>query len=198
MSDAGGKALPEEVVEQAKLHTLDTVGAMVSGSSLRPGKFAIAFARSFGGESVATVVASRVACGPLEAALANAVLAHSDETDDSNAPSVSHPGASIVPATLAVGERFDIDGARFLRAVTLGYDVGARMTITLGPHAFSAEGHKSTHSVAATFGSAADAGCAAGPTVQQMRWLLDYAAQQSSGITASADPSRRRLTPWSC
>src|ERR1700733_7289550 len=133
MSDAGGKALPEEVVEQAKLYTLDTVGAMVSGCSLRPGKFAIAFARSYGGEPVATVVASRVACGPLEAALANAVLAHSDETDDSNAPSVSHPGASIVPATLAVGERFDIDGARFLRAVTLGYDVGARMTITLGP-----------------------------------------------------------------
>lgn len=198
MSDAGGKALPEEVVEQAKLYTLDTVGAMVSGSSLRPGKFAIAFARSYGGEPVATVVASRVACGPLEAALANAVLAHSDETDDSNAPSVSHPGASIVPATLAVGERFDIDGARFLRAVTLGYDVGARMTITLTPHAFSAEGHKSTHSVAATFGSAADAGCAAGPTAQQMRWLLDYAAQQSSGITASAHPSRRRLTPWSC
>ena len=40
--------------------------------------------------------------------------------------------------------------------------------------------------------------CAAGLTAQQMRWLLDYAAQQSSGITASAHPSRRRLTPWSC
>ena len=184
MAEAGGKAVPEAVVEQAKLHILDTVGAMVSGSGLRPGRLAIAFARGYGGEPVATVVASRVACGPIEAALANAMLAHSDETDDSNAPSQSHPGASTVPAALAAGERFDIDGARFLRAVTLGYDIGARVTMTLGLEAFQAEGHKSTHAVAATFGASAAAGCAAGLSAQQMRWLLDYAAQQSSGIAA--------------
>src|SRR6202035_5793818 len=33
-------------------------------------------------------------------------------------------------------------------------------------------------------GAAAAAGCAAGLNAQQMRWLLDYAAQQSSGIAA--------------
>ena len=184
MADAGGRPLPDPVAEQAKLHILDTVGAMVSGSGLRPGKLAIAFARAYGGEKVATVVASNLACGPIEAALANAVLAHSDETDDSNAPSQSHPGASIVPATLAAGERFGIDGTRFLRAVTLGYDIGPRVTMTLGIRAFQDEGHKSTHAVAGAFGSAAAAGCAAGLNEQQMRWLLDYTAQQSAGIAA--------------
>jgi len=183
MAGAGGKALPEAAVEQAKLHILDTVAAMVSGSGLRPGQLAIAFAKAYGGEPVATVVASKIACGPIEAAMANGVLAHSDETDDSNAPSRSHPGASIVPAALATGERFDIDGTRFLRAVVLGYDVGARMTIALGP-AFQDVGHKSTHSVASMFGCAAAAGCAAALNQQQMRWLLDYASQQSSGIGA--------------
>ena len=34
------------------------------------------------------------------------------------------------------------------------------------------------------FGAAAAAGCAASLIAQQMRWLLDYAAQQSSGIAA--------------
>ena len=82
---------------------LDTFGAMVSGSGLRPGKLAIAFARQYGGAAVATVVASDVKCGPIEAALCNAVLAHSDETDDSHAPSQSHPGAAVVPAALAAG-----------------------------------------------------------------------------------------------
>jgi 2-methylcitrate dehydratase PrpD len=56
------------------------------------------------------VVASNLACGPMEAALANAMLAHSDETDDSHAPSLSHPGCAVVPAALAAGELFGIGG----------------------------------------------------------------------------------------
>ena len=72
------------------------------------------------------IVASRLLCGPMETALANGLLAHSDESDDSNAPSQSHPGYSIIAASLASTEHFDISGERFLRAVTLGYDVGPR------------------------------------------------------------------------
>jgi len=184
MAAAAATPLPPAAAEQAKLHILDTFGAMVSGSKLRPGLLAIAFARAYGGSPVATVIASNVLCGPIEAALCNAVLAHSDETDDSHAPSQSHPGASIVPATLATGERFNIDGARFVRAVTLGYDIGPRVTMTLNPDIFQTQGHKSTHAVSGAFGSAAAAGCCAGLNAQQMRWLLDYTAQQSAGIAA--------------
>src|SRR5665213_1341997 len=101
MAAAASTPLPPPALEQAKLHILDTLGAMVSGATLRPGQLAIAFARSYGGEEVATVVASDVVVGPIEAALANGILAHSDETDDSHAPSTSHPGAPIVSATLA-------------------------------------------------------------------------------------------------
>ncbi len=44
--------------------------------------------------------------------------------------------------------------------------------------------HHSAHCIANTFGAAAAAGCAANLTAQQMRWLLDYAAQQASGVAA--------------
>jgi 2-methylcitrate dehydratase PrpD len=182
MSAAGSAPLPQLALEQAKLHILDTLGAMVSGTTLRPGKLAIAFARNYGGEKVATVVASDVVVGPIEAALANGILAHSDETDDSHAPSLSHPGAPIVAATLAAGETFGVDGARFVRAVALGYDVGTRMNMTLG--AEYPAGHRSTHALAGNWGTAAAAGCCAGLNEQQMRWLLDYTAQQSAGITS--------------
>ena len=182
MAAAAAAPLPPPALEQAKLHILDTLGAMVSGATLRPGRLAIAFARSYGGEKVATVVASDVVVGPIEAALANGILAHSDETDDSHAPSTSHPGAPVVAATLAAGEKFGIDGARFVRAVALGYDIGTRMTMTLGPD--FAAGHKSTHAVAGNWGTAAAAGCCAGLSEQQMRWLVDYTAQQSAGITS--------------
>ena len=98
---------------------------------------------------------------PPEAALVNGMLAHSDETDDSHEFSQSHPGCAIVPATLAAGEKFGIDGTHFLRAVTLGYDIGPRMTISFGALDFRNNSHKSTHAIAGVFGSAAAAGCAA-------------------------------------
>ena len=41
----------------------------------------------------------------VNAALANGMLAHADETDDSHAPSLTHPGCGIVPAALAMAER---------------------------------------------------------------------------------------------
>lgn len=106
MSEAGGKALPEEVAEKSKQHVLDTFAAMISGSELPPGRVAQGFAREYGGKAVATVVGSNIVCGALEAAMVNGVLAHSDETDDSNGPSHSHPGCAVIPAALAAGERF--------------------------------------------------------------------------------------------
>jgi 2-methylcitrate dehydratase PrpD len=182
MSEAGSRPLPEEALEKTKQHILDTFAAMVSGSQLAPGRFAINFARAHSAEKTATVVASDVVCGAMEAAFSNAMLAHSDETDDSHAPSESHPGASVVPAGLAAGEQFNIDGSRFLRAVALGYDVGTRVTMTVGVGGFQTATHISTHALAGTFGSAAAAGCAAGLNERQMRWLIDYASQQASGI----------------
>jgi 2-methylcitrate dehydratase PrpD len=182
MADARNRALPADVLEKIKHHVLDTIASMVSGSDLPPGRAAIQFARAYGGEKVATVVGSNVVCGPIEAALANGVLAQADETDDSHAPSLSHPGCAVIPAALAAGERFGADGAQFLRAVALGYDVGTRVSMTLGGQNFMNETHRDTHSLSEGFGAAAAGGCIANLNAQQMRWLLDYAAQQSSGI----------------
>jgi 2-methylcitrate dehydratase PrpD len=184
MSEAGGRELPPEVVEKAKHHILDTFAAMISGSDLPPARAAFRYAQDVAGDKTCTITASKLTATPPEAAFINGMLAHSDETDDSNEFSQSHPGCSVVPATLAAGEKFGIDGTRFLRAVTLGYDVGPRMTISFGSIDFRNNSHKSTHAISGTFGSAAAAGCAAGLNAQLMRWLLDYTSQQSSGIGA--------------
>src|SRR5215472_6257028 len=184
MSEARSRPLPEEVVEKTKQHVLDTLAAMISGSELPPGRAALEFARSYGGQEVATVVASNFVCGPIEAALTNGMLAHADETDDSHSPSQSHPGCAVVPAALAAGERFGISGTHFLRAVALGYDIGPRFTMTLGGQRFEADSHWSTHSISPLFGAAAAASCAASLNAQQMRWMLGYTAHQSSGLGA--------------
>jgi 2-methylcitrate dehydratase PrpD len=181
MAAAKDRALPPAVVEKAKHHILDTFAAMVSGSELRPGRVALTLAQSQAGRPAATVVGSSVLTGPMDAALVNGVLAHADETDDSHGPSQSHPGAAVVPAALALGEDLGVSGEHFLRAVTLGYDVGPRLTMALGGVTFRNGSRRSTHAYAGTFGAAAAAGCMAGLTAEQMRWLLDYASQQAAG-----------------
>ncbi|WP_317623985.1 MmgE/PrpD family protein [Granulicella mallensis] len=181
MAEARSRPLPADVIERTKEHILDTLAAMVSGSELPPARVAYSFARSYGGQTTATVVGSDLLCGPMEAALVNGMLAHSDETDDSHSPSHSHPGCAIVPAALASGELFGIDGQHLLRAVALGYDIGPRISMTLGGLQFQMKTHRSSHSIANTFGASAAAGCSAGLSAQQMRWLLDYACATGIG-----------------
>jgi 2-methylcitrate dehydratase PrpD len=184
MSAAGARALPAEVAEQAKHHLLDTLASMISGSELAPGQAAQRYIRSYSGKGSSTIVGTTLTASPVDAALANGLLAQADETDDSHNASRSHPGCAVVPAALAVGEELGIDGARFLRSVTLGYDVGTRVVMAMNGAAFSYESSFATHSIAGTFGASAAASCAAGLDARQMRWALDYASQQSSGIVA--------------
>jgi 2-methylcitrate dehydratase PrpD len=184
MSAAATRALPAEVMDHVKHHLLDTLAAMISGSELLPGQAALRYVAAHAGKGRATVVATRLTAGAGDAALANGVMAHSDETDDSHNASRSHPGCSVVPAALAAGEEFGIDGTRLLRAVALGYDIGPRVVMAMGGAAFSYDSSLATHSIAGTFGAAAAASCAAGLDARQMRWALDYTAQQSSGIIA--------------
>ena len=184
MAAAGSRPLPDEATEHAKHHLLDTLAAMISGSELLPGQAAQRYIRAHGGKGAATIAGTMLTAAPGDAALANGVMAHADETDDSHNASRSHPGCAIVPAALAVGEELGIDGARFLRAVTLGYDVGTRVVMAMGGAEFSYESSLATHSIAGTFCAAAAAACTAGLNARQMRWALDYTAQQSSGIVA--------------
>jgi 2-methylcitrate dehydratase PrpD len=176
------KTLPAAVAEKTKHHVLDTLAAMVSGARLLPGRKAISYVKSLGGAKEACVVGSRIVTNAVNAALANGMCAHADETDDSHAASLTHPGCGVVPAALAMAERERRGGAALLRAVALGYDVGCRLTLSLDPYRFREAGH-STHSFGPTFGAAAAAAALAGLKAPRVRHALSYAAQQASGIS---------------
>src|SRR5437899_4860157 len=176
------RPLPAAVVEKTKHHILDTIAAMVSGSRLAPGKKAIAYVKILGGVKEACVIGSNIITTAENAALANGMLAHADETDDSHAPSLTHPGCGIVPAALAMAERGERNGEALLRAVALGYDVGCRLTLSLDAYQFREDGH-STHSFGPMFGAAAAAAALAQVNERQVRHCLSYTAQQASGIS---------------
>jgi 2-methylcitrate dehydratase PrpD len=180
--------LPRHIVERAKIHILDTFGAMVSGSRLKPGKVAIDFVRAQGGAPEASVVATNFKTTPILAALANAMTAHADETDDAHFPTVTHPGSVILPAALAVAEREHRSGQDLIVAMVLGYDVMCRLNKALDR---SWMGKRGLHagSICAVFGAAAAASRMLGLREQQVRHALAMAGTQACGInTWRQDP----------
>lgn len=179
------RELPPAVTERAKHHLLDTISAMVSGSRLLPGRRAIDYVSALRGVREACVLGTNLVTSAPNAALANGMLAHADETDDAYYIALVHPGCSVVPAALAMAERERSDGTALLRAIVLGYDICARISKTLGVERFRSAGH-STHSFGGTFGSAAAAGALAKLDADQTRYLLSYAAQQASGLSCWA------------
>src|SRR5437588_1144432 len=201
MSAAGARALPADVAEHAKHHLLDTLASMISGSELAPGQAAQRYIRAYSGKGASTIAGTTLTASPVDAALANGLMAQADETDDSHNASRSHPGCAVVPAALAVGEELGIDGARFLRAVTLGYDVGTRVVMAMSGAAFSYESSLATHSIAGTFGASAAASCVAGLDARQMRWhsttRLSNRRASSPG-SATLTTSRSRLFSPAC
>src|ERR1019366_3307596 len=82
MVEARGRTLPPNVALEGKHHILDTLGAMVSGSRLKPGEMAIAYVRAQGGVPESSVIGTNIKTSAINAALANGMCGHADETDD--------------------------------------------------------------------------------------------------------------------
>jgi 2-methylcitrate dehydratase PrpD len=180
---AGGldRELPDEVWERAKLHLLDTLAAMVSGSRLKAGRLAAGYVERLGGRPEATIGGTALRSSAVNAAFANGMSAHADETDDSHLGGRFHPGCGIVPAALAAAELTDRSAAELLKAVTLGYDIGARTNQALGLTRPDAARH-STHSIGPAIGATAAAAALLRLDERQVRHALSYAVQQASGV----------------
>jgi 2-methylcitrate dehydratase PrpD len=177
---AASRELAPGVVRKTRHHILDTFAAIVSGSRLRAGELAGGYVKRLGGAPEASVIGTPLLVPAEHAALANGMAGHADETDDSHLGGRFHPGCGIVPAALAVAEKEDRGGADLIRAVALGYDIGARLTVSLGYPNPNAATH-STHSLGAAFGAAAAAAALLRFDAARVRHVLSYACQQASG-----------------
>jgi 2-methylcitrate dehydratase PrpD len=124
VSTALDRDLPAEVIAATKLHILDTIAAITSGSRLKAGDLAARYVASLGGNPQATVIGTRTVTSAVNAALANAMAAHADETDDTNPIGPVHLGCGAVSAALATAELAGRTGRDLVRAVSIAYDIG--------------------------------------------------------------------------
>lgn len=148
---------------------------------MQPGRMAAAYVRKLGGEPEASVIGAGFRTTAVNAALANGMCAHADETDDFEPTTKAHPGCSSVPTALAIAEREGRSGSELIRAVTLGYDLGCRLLMALGPDLVR-ETHRAAEGYSGTFCALGAAASLARLDNMRMRYAISYAAQQVSGL----------------
>jgi 2-methylcitrate dehydratase PrpD len=130
--------IPEKVVEAAKLHILDTIGCLLAGSRLEPGRRAYDLAAAMGGGD-ATLLGGAARASTLDAAQAMAVAAHCGELDDIHSRSGACIGAMVVPALLALAQSGG-SGTAFVEAAVVGYETIAHVGLAIDAPALFAKG----------------------------------------------------------
>jgi 2-methylcitrate dehydratase PrpD len=175
------RKLPGEIAERARIHLVDVVASMVSGSRQLPGKRAIAYVKPLGGTRQAGIIGTRIVTTTLNAVLANGTFGHADETDDTHPPTRSHPGTSVVPTVLALAEWRRLSGEALLRAMVLGYDICARILLSLNATRYMDSG-RHAGAMGQTFGACAAAAALLDLDPRKVRYALSYAAEHVGGI----------------
>lgn len=118
--------LPPEVVKQAKLCILDTVGCMIAGSKMPEARPFVAAEVAMSSLREATVLTTSNRLG-----LENAVRVNGYHGDilELNDLIGGHASIGNVTAALGVGEAFGLSGARTLLALIAGIEVTARINL---------------------------------------------------------------------
>ncbi len=123
--------IPPLILSKIKVHILDTFGVMLGGVGQSPSKIVFETMAAAGGTPDASVVGYGISLPAMHAAIINGTSAHSVELDDGCAG--IHPGAPVVPAAFAIGERVGADGKQFITAVLAGYEVALRINMATFP-----------------------------------------------------------------
>jgi len=179
-------ALPEQVVASIKTRTMDTLGICLAALKLDTSQMALRMAAQWGGPEEAKAVGHSRRLPSSSAAFVNGILAHSLDFDDTHLPSILHPSASLVPATLAVGEQVKASTRDMIAAAAAGYEICVRtgMAATdrkLGNSVFLEHGWHAT-SICGTLGAAAIAAKLYGLDAAGIGHAIAIAASMSSGV----------------
>jgi 2-methylcitrate dehydratase PrpD len=118
--------LPPELTRRAQAYVIDLLGASLPGVSEASSKAVVRTVLSEGCPAKATIFGHGRVASMGGAALANGTIAHALELDDDHRLGTIHPGAVVVPASLASAEAVGCAGKTFLRALIAGYEITCR------------------------------------------------------------------------
>lgn len=176
--------LPEDVVQHAQECLLDTLGCGLFGSTLRWSRILRATLASVDEGRASAVWGTGERLSAPHGALANGAAVHAFELDDLHKESILHPGSVVTPAAFAAADLCGgVTGARLLVALVVGYEVGARVGMTVGTaHLLQGWHPTGTHG---TLAAAATSSSILGLDAGQVQHALGIAGSQSAGLMAA-------------
>jgi 2-methylcitrate dehydratase PrpD len=187
--------LPQTAVEEAKTIVLDTLGALLLGSSPQYGASWLTgdLARRTGGAAESTLIGRDFKAPCESAALANGTAGYAADIEGASVAR-QHVPAVLVPVALAVGERERADGKAFVAALALGYEICSRAgeacrTDHSYPHSF----HPSA--TFGYFGAAASAGHLLRLNEAQFANAFGIAGTNASGLMTWVDDPTEHSRP---
>jgi 2-methylcitrate dehydratase PrpD len=123
--------LPESAVEGARRSILDAFATTIAGSSAPGVAEVLDVLKHWGGREEATVALFGNRLPAYHAVMANVLMCHALEIDDSHYPAIVHPTAPTLWAALATCEQSNgARGDEFLCAIVLGIDAMARIALS--------------------------------------------------------------------
>lgn len=123
--------IPQNVIHQAKLSLLDTLGCIIRGYCLEEALKIIRIEKEIGGQGDATIFCSGDKVPVMGAARANGYIGDILEFNDL---SHGHSGIGTIPAALAMAEYQRTSGRRLLMTIVIGYEVAGRIYDTYYPN----------------------------------------------------------------
>jgi 2-methylcitrate dehydratase PrpD len=171
--------IPAYVREAAGLHLLDTLGVGIAASALGTGAAGRAVA-AMEPAGASSIIGTSVRASAADAALANGMLCHALDFDDTHLGSVVHVGAVVVPAALAVSQAVGASGRELLEAIVIGSEVAIRIGRAAGS-AFLERGFHAT-GLCGAFGAAGAAAHLYRLALPQAVNALGIVGSMASGI----------------
>jgi 2-methylcitrate dehydratase PrpD len=173
-------AIPEEVVEAAKLHILDTLGCGLAAHALDAAPAAREAMTEPGISGPATVIGVTRGLPAADAALVNGVTCHALDFDDTHTGAIAHVSVAVVPATLAAAQSERASGADLLAAAVAGNEIVTRLGMAVGS-SFHARGFHPT-SVCGVLGATAAVARVRGLDAETAVNALGIAGSMASGV----------------
>ena len=175
--------LPSETVESAKMHLLDTLGAMLAGVRTPEGAAIGRFLARFKARPGIPVIGYNIQTPLLPAIIAQCSATRSTEIDDIHLESCTTPGSVVIPTALSMASGGYISSSEeLLVAITVGYEFLIRVGLAVGGERVLYRGVWPTY-LAATAGSVAVAARALGLVNQQATSAISMALAMSAGTS---------------
>ncbi len=177
--------IPDRVQDRAKHLVLDGLGCALISAQLPWSQTAVEAVLAFEGTGDHVLIGWDQGISAPAAALLNGTFIQGFELDDFHPFAPLHSASLIVPALLAASELAgDVDGAAFVRAAVVGFEVGPRVGLALHGSEMLTRGWHSG-SVFGPIAVAAAVGNLLGLDAEQMEDALGLGATQAAGLMAA-------------